>query len=106
MDLQTVRDWVIIISGVFGIITFLTITIVFAAIGIGATKLLRTVNGLVDTKVSPTADSVRKTAETVRGGAGFIMDTAAAPIIKTYGVVAGVRRGVGVLTGLAKRRGL
>lgn len=104
MDLQTVRDWVVIVYGIFGIITFLTITVVTAVIGIGVTRLLRTVNDVVDTKVAPTVNSVRKTTETIRGGAAFIMDTAAAPVIKTYGVVAGVRRGVAVLTGLAKRR--
>jgi hypothetical protein len=104
VDLQTVRDWVIIVYGIFGIITFLVITIVTAVIGVGVTRLLGAVNDLVDKKVAPAVESVKKTTDTVRGGASFIMDTAASPVIKTYGLVAGVRRGIGVLTGLTKRR--
>lgn len=104
MDLQTVRDWVIIVYGIFGIVTFLVITIVTALIGYGVMRLLSGVNNTVESKVGPTIDSIRHTSESVRGGATFVIDAAVAPVIRAYGVVSGVRRGIAVFSGLRRRR--
>ncbi len=104
MDLQTVRDWVIIVYGIFGIVTFLVITIVTALIGYGVMRLLSGVNNTVESKVGPTIDSIRQTSESVRGGATFVIDAAVAPVIRAYGVVSGVRRGIAVFSGLRRRR--
>lgn len=104
MDLQTVRDWVIIVYGVFGIITFLIISAVTALIGLAVLRLLGAVNSTVEDRVGPAIDSVRDTAKSVRGATDFIADTVARPVIRTYGIVAGVRRGIAVFSGLRRPR--
>ena len=104
MDIQTLRDWIIVVYGVIGIITFIVMIAVTTAIGFAVTGLVKTVRGLMDNKISPAIDSVRHTSESVKGGATFIMDTAAAPVIRTYSFFSGVRRSMEVLTGLRHRR--
>ena len=104
MDLQTVRDWVVIVYGIFGIITFLIVSSVTALIGFGVVRVLGAVRNTLETRVDPTLSSLRGTSQSVRGGATFIMDAAAAPIIRTYGIVSGIRRGLQVLTGLRRGR--
>jgi hypothetical protein len=48
--------------------------------------------------------SIKDTAETVKGTTEFVGQTAVSPITRTYGMVAGVRKGLGVLSGLSRRK--
>lgn len=104
MDVETVRDWVIIIYGIFGIITFLTITIVTAAIGFVVIKLIRLVGSTVEDRVNPAIAAVQDTAQSVQTGVTTVVDLAMKPVIRVYGIVSGVRRGVAVFSGLGRRR--
>ena len=45
-------------------------------------------------------DSAKGTTDTVRGTAEFVSHAAVTPVIRVYGVAAGLRRAAGVLTGL------
>ena len=89
-SLADIRDGFIIVYGVLGIIFFLIATIA-------------TVNDLLNDSVRPTVSSVRDAAETFRGTTEFVGKTTVTPIVRTYGAFAGVRKGLGVLSGLKKK---
>src|SRR5687768_6680731 len=95
--LADVRDVFIIIYGVLGIIFFFIASIVTLVIGLTVRALLRSARDLLDESVKPAVGSIREAAETVRGTTEFVGRTAASPIIRTYGMIAGARKGLGVL---------
>jgi hypothetical protein len=97
-SLQDVRDVTIIAFTIAGTILFLVAIIVTVAVGVAATSTLRAARRLVDEGVKPMVSNVRESVT-------FISDTAVAPIIRAYGLIARARRGLGVLSGLAQRGG-
>jgi hypothetical protein len=98
MDLQDVRDVAIIVFTVAGTLLFLIGIVVTALAGMAAIGALRAVRGLVD-------DSVKPMVENVQGTVTFVSETTVAPVVRAYGFYAGVRRGLGVLSGLSQRGG-
>ena len=104
LSLAGFRDAIIVIYGILGIIFFVVAIFVVAFLFFSVKGLISTVKELLQETVKPTLDSVRDTARSVKGTSDFVGETAVRPIIKTYGLLAGVRRGAGVLSGLAGRR--
>jgi hypothetical protein len=104
ISLADARDVIIIIYGVLGIVLvamlILFMFLLYRAFG----GLKNTITGLIDDSVRPTLTSIKDTAETVKGTTEFVGQTAVSPIIRTYGMVAGVRKGLGVLSGLSRRK--
>ena len=97
---ETFRDWVIIFMGI-AVAAFFVVALVLAlVIGLLVRSLLRTTSSLLDESVKPLLESAKGTADTVRGTTRFVSEAAATPIIRTAGVVAGVRRAASVLAGL------
>jgi hypothetical protein len=104
MSLDTLRDLVIIVYGAAGILFF--------ALLIGATlmlfgtirELIRAVRNLIDDPLKPTINEVRSTLQELKGTTEFISDQAVHPIIRTAGVISGVKRGLSVASGIARRR--
>ena len=105
LSLADWRDIIIIIYGVAGIIFFLLAIIVTAMVGFSVKGLISYVRGMLDETVKPALVSVRDAANTVRGTSEYVGRTAVTPIAKTYGAFAGVRRGLGILSGLNRSRG-
>ena len=104
LSIAHVRDWIVVIYGVLGIV-FLAISILLLAFIFFTLKGLKNaVRDLLQETVKPTLDAVRDTAKSVRGTTDFVGQTAVRPIIRTYGFLAGVKRGVSVLAGIAGRR--
>jgi hypothetical protein len=97
---STFRDWVIIIMGVAVAAFFAVGLVVMLVLGLLTRSLLKKTSGLLDEGVKPLLDSARETAGNVKGTAEYVSDVAVAPIVRTYGVVAGVRRAAGVIAGL------
>jgi len=95
-SLQDVRDVTIIAFTIAGTILFLAAIVVTVVVGVAATSAFRAARRLIDDGVKPMVSNVRQTVT-------FISDTAVSPIIRVYGLFSGVRRGLGVLTGLAQR---
>ena len=95
-SLQDVRDVTIIAFTIAGTVLFLAAIVVTVVVGVAATSAFQAVRRLIDDGIKPTLNSVRGTAI-------FISDTAVSPIIRFYGMYSGVRRGLGVLSGLAQR---
>ena len=101
------RDWVIIISGILIGAFFFVSLVVAIVLGWALWMLVRKVMGLLDDgsqlmddRVKPLLGSVKETADHVKGTASYVSNAAVTPIVRTYGVVAGVRRAVGVIAGL------
>jgi hypothetical protein len=96
-------DIVIIVWGTVAAILVL-IMIVFAIVtGVGVRSIIERVRTLLDSEVTPAARSVRETATQVKGTVQFVSETTVTPIARTYGMVAGVRRIIVVLSGLSRR---
>ena len=105
VSLADVRDGFIIAYGVIGIIFFFFAILATIFMFFTVKGLVKSLRELIDDSVRPTLGSVRDTAETIRGTAEFVTETAVTPVVRTYGTIAGLRRGLGILTGLSKRRG-
>jgi hypothetical protein len=98
------RDWVIIIMGIAVAAFFAVGLIMMIVLGFLARTLLKKTTGMIDENVKPMLDSAKQTADSARGTVTFIGESAAAPIVRTYGVVAGVRRAASVIAGLTGAR--
>ncbi len=104
MNVENVRDWVIIVSGsLMALVLFATLIMVLV-VGIAARGLIGVTKGVVKGQLAPTLDSARQVVDDIRGTTGFIADTTVSPIIRLYGLVTGIRRGLMGLAGLGRRR--
>ena len=96
----TFRDWVIIVMGIAIAAFFLLALVATVVLGLLARALLKKSLALIDDNVKPLLGTAKQTADSVKGTAGFVSQAAVTPIVRTYGVVAGVRRAASVLAGL------
>lgn len=104
LALSTVRDYVVIIAGVVWVAFFVVAIVITLVLGFAAKALVDTVRRMLNEDLKPILANAGKTANTVRGTTSFISDNAVKPVVRIYGVVAGLRRAAGVLSGLSGRR--
>jgi hypothetical protein len=104
-SLADLRDVVVVIYGILGIIFFFVAIVMIVAISLTVKGLIKNVNALLNDSVKPALSSVQDVANTVRGTTDFVGRTTVAPIAKVYGMFSGVKKGASVLSGLAKRGG-
>jgi len=104
MNLQDIRDLVIIIAGCLMALVFIVTFVMVLVVGLAARGLIGVTNGIMKGQVSPTLDSARQVVDDIRGTTSFIADTTVSPIIRLYGLVTGLRRGFMALIGLGRRR--
>jgi hypothetical protein len=104
MNLQDIRDLVIIIAGCLMALVLIATLIVVIVVGIASRGLISVLKTILKTQLSPTLDSARQVVDDVRGTTSFIADTTVSPIIRFWGLVTGVRRGVAALAGMGKKR--
>jgi hypothetical protein len=104
MSLEELRDIVIVVYGILGILLLLVLIVVAIALWFAVRGLTRKVSQLLDDQVRPALDDARGTVANVRGTAQFISDTAVSPVIKVVAAARGVRKGVGVVSGIGRRR--
>ena len=105
MSLEDWRDVIIIAAGAMMILVLIAVFLFTVVLGLATRGLLSTIQALLKGEVTPLLDSVRQSVQNVRGTTAFIGETAVAPIIRVYSVVAGARRVLGVFGGFAGRRG-
>ena len=103
MDLADLRDIVIIVYGVLGILLFLILIGVAVASYLILRHLRRLISELVQESVRPTLDEVNQTVQNVRGASEFMVDRAVHPFIRVMAVGRGIKRGAGALTGIRSR---
>jgi hypothetical protein len=99
-SVATFRDWVIIFMGIAVAAFFVIAMVLTIVLGLLLRALLKKTTGLVDENLKPLIDNANRTVSNVRGTTTYVSEAAVQPIIRTYGVVAGVRRAAGVLAGL------
>ncbi len=104
LSLQDVRDIIIIAAGSLTILVLLALFIITVVLGFTIRALLGAIQTLLREEVTPLVKSGRQTVGRIKGTATFASETAVKPIIRAYGVVAGTRRFLGVLSGVAGRR--
>ena len=104
MNLQELRDLVIVIVGSLSIVFLFVLLIATVVLAVAARMLIVTANGVLKTEVTPLLQSARQTVDNVRGTATFIADTAVSPIIRVYSMFSGIVRFLSVLAGLGRRR--
>ena len=97
VSLGDLRDIVVIVWGIISAVFFFVAIIVVLMLGFSVKGLLKKVNGILDESVKPALGSVKDAADTVRGTTEFVSRTAITPVVKTYGAMAGLKRGLGVL---------
>jgi hypothetical protein len=97
VTLAELRDVVIVVWGVISALFFAAALIVVLMIGFSARGLLNMVKGMLDDSVKPTLTSVKDAADTVRGTTEFVGRNAVTPVVRAYGTVAGVKKGLSVL---------
>lgn len=104
MSLDNVRDVVIIVAGSLAVLVLVAVLVVTVVLGLASRALLSTLRSVLKDDLGPLLDSAQQTVQTVRGTTTFIGEKAVSPIIRVFGVVAGARRAVGVVTGVVGRR--
>lgn len=101
--MDTARDVVIVIWGIMSILTLLVVLLIALFIGLSVKKLVNDVNTLVNTSIKPVIDTTQQSVQNVTGTTQFVGDLIVSPIIRVIGLISGIRRGVGVFTGLTGR---
>ena len=103
--LQDVRDVCIIAFTISGTLLFLVSLVFTVVIGGMTWATVGRVRGVVTEGVQPTLENVRETTANVRGTVAFISDYAVTPVVRTYGIFAGARRFIVVVSRFARRSG-
>jgi hypothetical protein len=101
--MSTAVDIVIIIWGLITILTTIVVLLIATSLFFTVRNLVGTVNELVNTNVKPTMESTEQSAVNVAGTTQFLGDTLVSPIIRVISVSSGLRRGIGVFTGVSSR---
>lgn len=97
----TFRDWVIIFMGIAVAAFFFVALIMTIVLGWLMRALLKKTSALLDDSVKPLLGTAKETADNAKGTVAYVSEAAVTPIVRAYGVVAGVRRAASVLAGLA-----
>ena len=100
LSVADLRDWVIVVYGIVGITFFAVAVVVTIVLFFTVKGLLGAVRGALDESVVPALSAVKEAADTVRGTTEFVGRTAVAPVAKAYGMFAGIKKGLTVLSGL------
>ncbi|MBM4411388.1 MAG: hypothetical protein FJ037_08745 [Chloroflexi bacterium] len=95
MSLADLRDVVVIVYGVMGIILMLALTIAAFSLWFAVRALSRV--------LQDTLQEVQQTVQQVRGTTEFLSDTAVHPVVRVVAISRGVKRGIASVTGF--RRG-
>ncbi len=90
MDVDVLRDWVIVVYGIVGAVA---VCVVIALVLVMYRKVARILDSLGDT------------AETIRNTSNTISENVIQPIGKMQGFMAGILKGLEVMTSLSKKRG-
>lgn len=88
---------------VFTLFFFMFAGILLIALMVALLFLVMLVRRILRENAAPAIDSLRTSLDNIRGTTEFAGETVVSPIIRTYAVVKGVRRGIGAVTNLPGR---
>jgi hypothetical protein len=92
------RDIFVMAFCAAGIITFLVIMFASLVSGWLSFNILNRIRRILKDNVQPTTVNIRETTQNLKGTVSYISDTAVKPVVTVYGVAAGAKRFVGVVT--------
>ena len=104
MSLESLRDIVVIVYGVMGIVLMLALCIAAFGLWFAIRALSSSVQALIEDPIRPTLQEVQKAAQNVRGTTEFVADAAVHPLIRVLSIGRVLRRGVATVTGIRNRR--
>ncbi len=96
----TFRDWVIIVMGIAVAAFFIAALVITIVLGLLLRVVLKKTSSILDDNVKPLLNTAKETTANVKGTTSYVSQAAVTPIVRTFGVVAGVRRAASVLAGL------
>ena len=105
MSLENLRDIVVIVYGVMGIVLMLALCVAAFGLWFAIRALSSSLQGLIADPIRPTLQEVQKTAQNIRGTSEFVADSAVHPLIRVMSIGRGLRRGVATVAGLRGRVG-
>lgn len=88
---------------VFTLFFFMFAGVLLIALMVALLFLVMLVRRILRENAAPAIDSLRTSLDNIRGTTEFAGETVVSPIIRTYAVVKGVRRGIGAVTNLPGR---
>lgn len=95
---QEWRDLFIMMFMVAGTIAFLLIIITTLVTGFMSWSILGRIRRILKDNVQPATVNVRETTQNLKGTVAYISDTAVKPVFTVYGIAAGARRFVRVVS--------
>jgi hypothetical protein len=98
LSVEELRDYSIIVYCFLGAIVFFLAAFFTIAVGWTTWSITRRVRAVLKDSVEPTAENVKATAQNIRGTVEYVSDTTVKPVVTAYGMAAGARRFVGVVT--------
>ena len=104
MSLEQLRDIVVIIYGVVGILLVAVLIMVAIALLISVRALTRVVRDLVADPLKPTLSEVQAAVHDLRGTTEFITDTAVHPLIRVVAMGRGQKKGISIASSLGRKR--
>ena len=102
MSLEDLRDIVVIVYGVMGIVLMFGLCIAAFGLWFAIRALSASVQDLIKDPIKPTLQEFQKTAQNVRGTSEFVADSAVHPLIRVMSIGRGIRKGVSTVAGLRK----
>ena len=88
---------------VFTLFFFMFAGILVVIVMVALLFLVFLIRRILRENAAPAIDSLRSSLDNIRGTTEFAGETVVSPIIRTYAVVKGVRRGIGAVTNLPGR---
>ncbi len=104
LNLQELRDIVVVVYGVMGILLLVALIIAVLGLWFAVRLLTQRFADLLEDPIRPTLHEFQATARNVRGTSEFMADSTVHPLIRLLAVGRGIRRGLGMVTGLARRK--
>ena len=95
--ISDIRDIVIIVTGLIGIVSLSVFLLLTVVLGYMTFRLLRTTRTTLREGVPPLLEQAKETMQSVKGTADFLGESAAAPVIRLYGIFSGIQRAMQVL---------
>jgi len=102
--IEDFRDIIIIVFGITTLVALAVFIVFTVLIGFAVLGLIKATRATLRDGVGPLMTDAQETARGVKGTTEFVSDSMVRPIIRIYGIYAGLRRGLGVV-GRARSRG-
>lgn len=104
LTLENIRDIVVIVFGLLAVLLLIILVVAVVSLLVTVRLLTSTLGDLRRDSVQPALDDLRASVRNVRGATEFMTDSAVHPVIRAVSITRGIRRGIGLVTGIGRRR--